>query len=164
MAARGPNSKTNKHGRTPSMAGDWIDVPDRPYEGPSPNLPALPRRKKYHQMVEQWWEQIRHMPHCSKWRPTDWTYAIETALFKQAYWDAYDRGEASTTAAVDIRRREDQMGTTQEALRKLRIRYIDPELVAGEDEDEDDEVEYEPAAGAPDNVTSLTDRLARLTG
>lgn len=163
MATRGPAPKLNKHGRTPSTGGDWSDVADRPYDGPSPDLPALPRRKRWHPMVAQWWEQVRHMPHCLLWRPTDWTYAIETALMKQGYWDAYDRGEAVTTAAVDIRRREDQMGTTQEARRKLRIRYVDPDLVAGDD-DGDDEVEFEPAAGAPDNVTSLTDRLARLTG
>lgn len=162
MAVRGPSPKVNKHGRTPSTAGDWTDVPDRPYDGPSPNLPVLPRRKKWHVMVEQWWDQVRHMPHCSTWRPTDWTYAIETALMKQGYWDAYDKGTAVTTAAVDIRRREDQMGTTQEALRKLRIRYVDPDLVAGEDDE--DAMEFEPAAGAPSNVTSLTDRLARLTG
>lgn len=163
MAARGPDQKVRKHGRTPSMAGDWTDVPDEPYDDASPNLPALPRRKKYHMMVLQWWEQVRVMPHCRLWRPTDWTYAIETALMKQAYWDAFDEGAATTTAAVDIRRREDQMGTTQEALRKLRIRYIDPDLMAGVgDEDDEDEVELEPAAGAPDNVTSLTDRLNRV--
>lgn len=163
MATRGPLSKTNKHGRTPSLAGEWVDVPDRPYEGASPNLPVLPRRKKYHPMVEQWWQQVRAMPHCMLWRPPDWTYAIETGLMKQGYWDAYDKGEAVTTAAVDIRRREDQMGTTQEARRRLRIRYVDPDLIADVDDDED-EVEYEPAAGAPDNVTSITDRLNRLTG
>lgn len=163
MATPGPSSKTNKHGRTPSLGGDWQDVADEPYDGPTPQLPALPRRKKWHPLVVQWWEQVRHMPHCVNWRPTDWTYAIETALMKQGYWDMYDKGEAVTTAAVDIRRREDQMGTTQEARRKLRIRYVDPALVSGED-DEDDEVEFEPAAGAPSNVTSLTDRLNRLTG
>lgn len=162
MATRGPAPKINKHGRTPNTGGEWVDVADRPYDGPSPDLPALPRRKRWHPMVSQWWDQVRRMPHCLLWRPTDWTYAIETALMKQGYWDAYDKGEAVTTAAVDIRRREDQMGTTQEALRKIRIRYVDPDLVASEDDDDD--VEFEPAAGAPDNVTSLTDRLARLTG
>lgn len=160
MATPGPQGKANKHGRTPSMV-DWIDVPDVPYEGASPNLPTLPRRKKWHPMVEQWWNQVRAMPHCLLWRPTDWTYAVETALMKQGYWDAYDKNEAVTTAAVDIRRREDQMGTTQEARRRLRIRYIDPDLMADED---DDEEELAPAAGAPDNVTSLADRRARLTG
>lgn len=161
MAPRGPQGKASKHGRTPSMV-DWIDVADTPYQGVSPNLPTLPRRKKWHPMVQQWWDQVRTMPHCSLWRPTDWTYAVETALMKQGYWDAYDKGEAVTTAAVDIRRREDQMGTTQEARRRLRIRYIDPDLVA--DEFDDDEDDFEPAAGAPDNVTSISDRRSRLTG
>jgi hypothetical protein len=152
--------KEHKHGRTPSMV-DWIDVPDVAYDGPSPNLPALPRRKRWHPMVEQWWAQVRTMPHCALWRPVDWTYAVETALMKQGYWNSYEAGEAKTTEAVEIRRREDQMGTTQEARRRLRIRYVDPTLVA---DDGDEEMQLEPAAGAPDNVTSIANRRARIAG
>jgi hypothetical protein len=159
MAPRGPLAKANKHGRTPSMV-DWIDVPDAPYTGQSPDLPVLPRRKKWHPMVEQWWAQVRAMPHCALWRPVDWTYAVETALLKQGFWNAYDAGEEKTTAAVEIRRREDQMGTTQEARRRLRIRYVDPDLISTEDLD----APFDPAAGAPDNVTSIANRRARLTG
>jgi hypothetical protein len=159
MAPKGPLNKINKHGRTPSMV-DWIDVPDMPYTGPSPNLPTLPRRKKWHPMVEQWWEQVRAMPHCVLWRPVDWTYAVETGLMKQGYWAAYDAGEEKTTAAVEIRRREDQMGCTQEARRRLRIRYIDPELLS--DEDLDPNPFDAPVAGG--NVTSINDRRNRLTG
>lgn len=159
MAPSGPLNKINKHGRTPTTV-DWIDVPDVAYDGPSPNLPALPRRRKWHPLVEQWWEQVRTMPHTILWRPVDWTYAVETALMKHAYWNAYDTGDDKTTQAVEIRRREDQMGCTQEARRRLRIRYIDPELIS--DEDLDPKPFDAPVAGG--NVTSIADRRARLTG
>ncbi len=120
MAHRGPAAKNIKHGRTPNA--DWTDVVEVPYPGASPDLPKLPRRERWHPMVEQWWAQIREMPHCVLWRAVDWTFALETAFMKNAYWKLAEDGEATTTMAVEIRRREDQMGTTIEALRKLRIR------------------------------------------
>lgn len=162
MAVKGPATKPNKHGRTPSLV-DWVDVPDVEYDGPSPNLPPLPRRKKWHPLVEQWWEQVRHMPHCVLWQPTDWTAAVETGLMKQAYWSAFENGEEKTTQAVEIRRREDAMGVTAEARRKLRIRYVDPALLVDPDLDDDGAV-FEPAAGAPANVTSISERRTRIAG
>jgi hypothetical protein len=163
MAFRGPVSKAAKHGRTPNA--EWTEVPDVPYAGPSPDLPRLPRRKKWHQMVEQWWAQVREMPHCVLWRAVDWTFAVETAFMKHAYWELAETGEATTTMAVEIRRREDQMGTTQEALRKLRIRYI-PADEAAEEPDEDIELEVEDqpvAATGGATVTPLSSRRQRLT-
>ncbi len=164
MAHRGPAAKTVKHGRTPNA--DWTDVPDTPYTGPSPDLPKLSRRRKWHPMVEQWWGQVREMPHCVLWRAVDWTYALETAHMKNAYWQAVEEGEATTTAAVEIRRREDQMGTTLEALRKLRIRYLPVD--AGADDGLGDErvaqvveQEVEDTGGA--TVTPLSSRRSRLT-
>lgn len=164
MAFRGPASKTVKHGRSPSA--DWTDVPDTPFVGTSPDLPRLPRRERWHPMVEHWWEQVREMPHCALWRPVDWTFALETAYQKQAYWKLAETGEQTTTAAVEIRRREDQMGTTIEALRKLRIRYVD----AGDDADVESQderpvrvVEQAVAGGGGATVTPLASRRSRLT-
>ncbi len=166
MAHRGPAAKSVKHGRTPNA--DWTDVVDTPYAGPSPDLPKLPRRARWHEMVEHWWAQVREMPHCCLWRPVDWTFALETAHMKNSYWKMTEDPEARglTTMAVEIRRREDQMGTTQEALRKLRIRYvIDPSAV-----DEDDEAEPEirvtdvaEAGSSGGTVTSRSSRRADLT-
>ncbi len=164
MAHRGPASKTVKHGRTPNA--DWTDVPDVAFTGPSPDLPRLTRRRKWHAMVEQWWAQVREMPHCALWRPVDWTFALETAHMKNAYWELVEAGEATTTAAVEIRRREDQMGTTLEALRKLRIRYIP--IDEGRDVESEDDlpievVEQEVAGGGTATVTPLASRRSRLT-
>ncbi len=164
MAHRGSAPKANKHGRTPNA--DWTEVVETPYTGPSPDLPKLPRRKKWHPMVEQWWEQVREMPHCVLWRPSDWTFALETAYQKQAHWELCEEGEQTTTAAVEIRRREDQMGTTIEALRKLRIRYVpvDDEADWGDAPEPEIQVTEQAVTTGPGaTVTPLASRRDRLT-
>lgn len=164
MAHRGPAQKAVKHGRTPNA--EWIEVPDVPYTGPSPDLPRLPHRGKWHPMVVSWWEQIREMPHCSLWRAVDWTFALETAFMKNAYWADVEAQAATTSAAVEIRRREALMGTTIEALRQARIRYVPADGEEDEDLRPDLPVEVVEESGAGDRVatvTPLADRRARLT-
>lgn len=164
MAHRGPAQSARKLGRTPNA--EWTEVPNIPYEGPSPDLPPLRRRARYHEMVSQWWDMVRHMPHCVNWTPTDWQYAVETALMKHYFWTAFDGGDMTITAATEIRRREDNQGTTDEARRKLRIRYfeVDPEEFEDDGPVEDGqppEVVHQRRAGAARPVTSLSSRRAR---
>ncbi len=160
MAHTGPPAKAAKHGRTPTNS-EWIDVPDLPFDEESPGLPKLGGRKKWHSQVEAWWEEIRTMPHCRAWTVTDWRFAIDTAFMKEQLWRDIDDGEMKATLATEIRRREDQLGTTIEARRKLRIRYLDPSAFAA-DEDQADEAGAAGDGGA-DNVTSISSRRARLT-
>ncbi len=164
MALRGPAGKANKHGHT--LSADWIDVLDVPYTGPSSDLPLLAKRRKWTDLTVQWWEQVRTMPHCVLWSPTDWHFAVETALMKDQFWRDYAEGEMKSTAATEIRRREGVLGTTAEARRQLRIRYVP----AGEVPD--DEAPDRPAVvqeqeetldGAVATVTPLADRRSRLT-
>jgi hypothetical protein len=164
MAHRGPTQQSRRLGH--SANADWTEVPDRPYEGPSPELPRLPNRCKYHPLVTVWWDMVRTMPHCARWAPTDWQYAVETALLKHYFWTDAAAGEVKTTAATEIRRREDNMGTTEEARRKLRIRYVE---VPDDDVDDGDPVEavvqpevvHQQRAGGARPVTSLASRRAR---
>jgi hypothetical protein len=109
---------------------------------------------------------VRVMPHCVSWTPTDWQYAVETALLKHYFWVDAAAGEVKTTAATEIRRREDNIGTTEEARRKLRIRYV--EVPDDELEDDEDtgaavqpEVVHQRRAGGARPVTSLASRRAR---
>lgn len=159
MAHRGAASKAMKLGHTANA--DWTNVDNVPFGGPSPELPKLPNRKKWNELVTDWWERVRRMPHCELWEPTDWTFALETAFLKQALWNDYVAGEVKTTMATEIRRREDMIGVTAEARRKLRIRYVKP----GEDEQADGQAQVveqaETATSA--TVTSIADRQRRLT-
>jgi len=104
-----------------------IDIVDVPYTGPGSDL-DLPADGgiAWFPQVRAWWEQLRTMPHCGLWAKTDWLFAIETAYLKQDFWQSYFAGELHATKATEIRRREDQMGVTREARRKIGIRYVPP--------------------------------------
>jgi hypothetical protein len=159
MAVTGPAQSPSKLGRT-TNAG-WTEVPDLAYAGPSMNLPKLPGGMKWLPQVEAWWEQIRAMPHCVMWTATDWMFAVETAYMKQDWWSEYFGGTVHSTKSTEIRRREDQMGTTVEARRKLLIRYVDPGLL---DTDETAGFDAEPVADSGGTVASIADRRRRLAG
>lgn len=125
MAATGVTPKNTKHGRTGNL--DWTDVPDQPFHaGCERELPQLGNRKKWHPEVLRWWETLRVMPHACLFEESDWVYAIETAYIRQAHYVTMSAGQLNTTTAVELRRRDDVLGTTAEARRKNRIRYIDP--------------------------------------
>ena len=95
-------------------AHDWIEVPDRPYR--SRNKPRLPR--KIPALTRFWWQALSSMPHCVLWGPSDWAFAVDTAVLHAAY------AEGALSWATEIRQREKVMGTTVDARRDLRIRYV----------------------------------------
>lgn len=154
MAVTGPPQRENKVGRTANNG--WTEVPDRPYEGPWLELPPLPGQMEWMPQVLAWWEQIRQMPHCVLWSPTDWLFALETAYQKQDFWSEYFGGQVHANKATEIRRREDQMGTTLEARRKLLIRYVVDDAPAA--------VASAPVSRDDATVTSIGDRRKRLAG
>ncbi len=90
--------------------------------------------------TKDWWESVTRMPHCVLWSPSDWAFCADTALV---------HAQAVTgviSAMAELRMREKILGTTFDARRDLRIRYVDPE--------------DEPKVLAP--VDSLDDRRQRL--
>lgn len=100
-----------------ALQHDWIDVPNVPYSGFVPNLPpGLPEATK------EWWRITSRMPHAALWDDSDWEFALNTALIHAAF----QSGEFKY--APELRRWMDRLGTTMDARRMLRIRYIDPEL------------------------------------
>lgn len=125
MALRGPDPNPNSINRN-QPAVEWTEVEDVPYKGKRPTLPAqrtiiaggeqvaIPLQA----MTRDWWDTVTTLPHCKLWTPGDWNYALTTAIVAD---NAYT-GVASAWA--ELRRRENDMGVTAEARRKLRIRYI----------------------------------------
>lgn len=142
-----------KLGHTP-QAHAWVQVPDRPFTGRVPvRLPA--KRLLDGEWVpvlaltKGWWSVVRAMPHCRLWSASDWQFALATALVA----DLAFRG--SNPAAAELRQRERVLGTTLDARRDLRIRYVRDGAEA------DEESKPAPAgAGAP--VANLADRRRRL--
>lgn len=159
MARPGPSPTSQR------KTGNWTDVENIPYAGPGSEmeLPDVPGVSWFPQ-VEGWWEVIRTMPHCRLWEASDWLFAIDAALLKQCYYNEYFGGVVHANMVTEIRRREDQMGTTMEARRKNGMRYIDPRTEA------EAPAEEQPNADltlSPVNVTEIDkapSRRARLAG
>lgn len=126
VAGRKPAaSGQTRHRVKPSV--DWVEVPNVPYEGERPELPASRTVVTRDGQVQvdlqpltlRWWDTVSRMPHCSLWTESDWMFALTTATVA----DAAFCGIAS--AATELRNREKVMGTTVEYRRDLRIRYVD---------------------------------------
>lgn len=102
---------------------DWTEVENVPYAGPRPDLQLTGGTAK-------WWDALSTMPHCILWTPSQWMFAVDTAWLHMAF-----EGGA-TNLAGEIRIREKTLGTTLDALRDLRIRYVSPpEAVQATDSD-----------------------------
>ena len=131
-----------KRNRMPS-AHEWTEVPDVPYEGPRPSLAGRPVKA-----TRQWWETISTMPHCVLWRPSDWQFALDTAVVHTAF------SKGDMARAAELRQRERQMGTTADARMGLRIRYVPLAVDDGPG----------PSVVGDASVTSINDRRQRLAG
>lgn len=71
--------------------------------------------------TRRWWLAVSRMPHCVIWTDADWQFAIDTACVAAAF----HAGDARV--AGELRQREKVLGTTTDARRDLRIRYVTPE-------------------------------------
>lgn len=132
---------------------EWTTLPAVPYDGPKPELPTFRQvMVKNGEVVvvpiedrtREWWQAVSAMPHCSLWIESDWQFALDTAMVHASA--VY----GSVTAAAELRQREKVLGTTVDARRDLRIRYVD-------------EQNQEVAEVIPSPVTKLDDRRSRLT-
>jgi hypothetical protein len=70
--------------------------------------------------TKRWWRAVSRMPHCLLWAAADWQFALDTALVAAAFHCGDVR------VATELRQRERIMGTTVDARRDLRIRYVEP--------------------------------------
>lgn len=107
--------KRNRHQPT----YDWLEVPNEPFSS-GPKLPSRRTEgRAWPARTKQWWSAISTMPHCVLWTPTDWEFAIDTALV------AAEFHAGDTRAAAELRQRERLLGSTLDSRRDLRIRYVD---------------------------------------
>lgn len=132
MAVTGRKPKDDEQKVTRhQLTQGWTEVPDIPYEGDRPELTGTGRLGI---ATKAWWQRISTMPHCILWTPSDWQFALDTLRLHAAFV----RGEMAR--AGELRVREKQMGTTLDARRDLRIRYVSPfagVLVADPEDDEE---------------------------
>jgi hypothetical protein len=144
MALTGPPPKENKIGRSPTA--EWTEVENTPnLEGLSRELPD----REWHRDTLTWWAAVRVLPHSRLWQETDWTFAADTAIIKDLFYN----GRARSGEMVEMRHREDLMGVSREARRKLRIRYVAPRIETSAIEERGDEAA----------IVNIADRRRRLT-
>jgi hypothetical protein len=134
VAGRKPKPDGQKRNRV-KPTHDWVEVADVPF-AEAPKLPSrMPDGRGWPAWTKRWWSTVSAMPHCVLWDDSDWQFAIDTALIAAEF----HRGESRV--ATELRQREKILGTTMDARRDLRIRYVSQEA------------ELEEAA----DVTSLAD-------
>lgn len=155
MPITGAKPQDVKRHRNPETY-EWLEVLDVPYEGASPDLPNTHEvtsrgGKRYEmtfqQMTKDWWEVIRRMPHCVKWSDSDWQFALATSIV------ADEAFSGNIGAAAELRQRERFMGTTMDARRDLRIKYVSE--LSGSNE-------VATESSAPIAGETSTDRRAKL--
>ena len=116
-----PGAKpSEQHRHRVKSPHEWIEVERVPFEG-GPSLPRIqPGEPSWPRQTRHWWGVISRMAHCCLWDEADWQFALDTAVVAAAF----HRGDLK--AARELRQREKIMGTTMDARRDLRIRYVDP--------------------------------------
>ena len=130
IAGRKPNEDGQVRHRVPPRH-DWVEVEDVPFTGRPPvSLPKSMRSRitedgdvvdiPIHKMTRAWWRRIKAMPHATLWAESDWQFALATALVADALF------YGTMGMATELRQREKILGTTIDARRDLRIRYVDP--------------------------------------
>ena len=100
-------------------AFEWTEVPDVPFTD-GPRLPfRTPNGDRWPDWTRKWWTAISRLPQCALWNEGDWQYAMDTAVVAATF-----HSTTSMAAAAELRNREKILGTTMDARRDLRIRYV----------------------------------------
>lgn len=125
------------HRNKPEPGTEWVNVPNIPHDGPplpertqalSTDDPLYDRRaelgleRTWPAWTVRWWEAIRRMPHAARWSETEWEAAYAVAESHARFVE----GWKGCTTGSELRIKEKALGTTADALRDLRIRYVDP--------------------------------------
>ena len=114
MPVKGRKPKEeNRHRVQPRH--QFVEVQNIPFT----KAPKLPVEGAWPKQTRKWWKAVTALPHCALWDEGDWAFAVDTALIHAAMWGG------DLTRAAEVRLRERAMGTTADARRDLRIRYVE---------------------------------------
>jgi len=146
MAGRKPSERPTVTRHKPTH--DWSEIPNVNYDGQAPELPLSrtvfkdgePIEVPIEKRTRDWWNALIQMPHCILWQDSDWAFAVDTAMVHSM------ANHGAISAMAELRMREKVMGTTVDARRDLRIRYV----------------EVEDEAPQLEAVSNMTDRRQRL--
>lgn len=80
------------------------------------NLPPLPEEVPWPDKTRQWWRSLPDTPGADSWSASDWEFLMTTALVHADVW-----GNQNFDRLAELRVREQEMGITPSARRKLGI-------------------------------------------
>src|SRR3990172_586872 len=119
ITGRKPKPESERRNRVRPVH-DWLEVECVPFVGARKLPHRRPTGLPWPKETKRWWQAVSTMPHCVIWQESDWRFALDTAIVAAAFHDG------DLQRAKELRDREKVMGTTADARRDLRIRYIDP--------------------------------------
>jgi hypothetical protein len=87
-------------------------------DGAVPELPALPKKEKWHRMVRQWWRSVWKSPMASEYLAADTEALFMLARLHQDFWTALD-SKGRQAAAAEIRQQGVRFGLSPIDRRRL---------------------------------------------
>jgi hypothetical protein len=112
---------------------DWTEIDDVPYldgpplpprstaEGDDAPVGSLAVFGRWPDATLRWYRAVSRMPHACRWRPTMWEFVWQVAELHARFTEGWKGHNGA-----ELRIRESKLGTTPDALRDLRIRYVPP--------------------------------------
>ncbi len=137
MAIKGRKPKPYgqvRHRVTP--VHDWVEVANVPFTEASKLPSRTPLGELWMPSVRRWYKAVSTMPHCVLWQPAEWEFVYDTAWLIQAMH------AGNTRLASEVRAREKVLGTTADARRDQRIRYVSDDVGATDTDDVVTELDY----------------------
>jgi hypothetical protein len=100
---------------------DWTEVENVPFED-GPRCPQYrPNGTRWPAYVLRKWSVWRRMPHARLWTDADWQFVFDTLEIAARFCETNN-----PQIAAELRQRERWLGTTMDARRDIRIRYVEP--------------------------------------
>lgn len=153
MAGRGPAPKDpTKRRRRNAADPETVITADDEIRGPELPDGVLGADKdgndyEWHPMTVAWWQTWRESPQASTFTDTDWAFLLDTALMHTSMWS-----KGQWTLAAEVRLRAAKFGATPEDRARLKLKVDDPVSAP------------QRPVQAPQNVSDINSRRARLTG
>lgn len=95
-----------------------IRVPDQPYTG---SVPELPAGQEWHPATLAWWSTWSTSPQAHMFTVTDWAFLQETAYIADAFY------YGNMSVASELRLRVAKFGATPEDRSRLRLQFVPPD-------------------------------------
>lgn len=153
MPGPAPKHKSLRRGRHVPRNGEWVVLPDAPYEGPVPSLRGLPTDGPLSTFAKKAWDQWWGSPMAHQWDQADHPSLLRLLLLTDTFAKAARKGATRDMPLAEIRQLEDRLGLTEAG--RLKLRWLLPA---------EDEEQTTPKPSQSGTAASMRDRLKVVSG